>query len=301
MLFGRLTPPKRLYALLSLAIVPILLWICLCRPSSECLNITFIDVGQGDSAVIRTPTGRTILIDGGGRPGDPYSDAIGPKVVEPVLRSYGISRIDMMVLSHPHDDHLKGLLTVLRDFKVDRVLDPGIPHPSICYQEFLSIIDERHIEYHRALRGQKIDFGDGVTAEVLHPRLPLMEGTRDDTNNNSIVLRFSYDHWKVLFTGDASEAAEADILSARLNPHSDVLKVGHHGSATATSDEWLDAVRPRVAVISVGRRNTFGHPAPSTLRRLDQHGVKVFRTDRNGAVSIRLCKGSDRITIVTNR
>lgn len=297
----RLNPYRRKIAFSSTAIVLLIALLVILRPGHQSLLLTFIDVGQGDSAIVRTPGGRTVLIDGGGNPGNPDSDVIGPRVVEPLLRRYGISRIDLVVLTHPHDDHLKGLLAILKDFKVDEVLDPGIPHRSHGYREFLLDVREKHISYHRAVRGQVINFGDGVTASVLNPRRPMLEGTADDTNNNSIVLQFRYGHWKALFTGDAGAEAEEDMLSSGKDVRSDVLKVGHHGSATSTSDLWLDAVHPRVAVISVGRRNAFGHPSVLTMDRLRKHGVRIYRTDRDGAVCVTIDRNKDNVGISIDR
>ena len=245
-------------------------------------------MGQGDSALVRTPSGRTILIDGGGRPEQDDTDIIGMKVIEPFLRRQIVNRIDIVVLTHPHDDHIQGLIPVLRDFRVGMVLDPGIPHGSESYRRFLSMIQARHIPYRRAVRGQVISFGDGVEMGVLHPPPELL--ATDDENDNSAVLRFTYGKSAVLFTGDAGEDAESDILASGADLRSDVLKVGHHGSGSSSSLAWLDAVRPRLAVISVGATNPFGHPSPDVLARLSSRKVRVLRTDQCGAVTLSLSR-----------
>jgi len=252
------------------------------RPNSG-LRVVFLDVGQGDCAFVTTASGKTILIDGGGKPAED-EDTIGMKIVEPFLRSQGVNRIDMIVLSHPHDDHIRGLLCVLHDFRVGSVIEPHIPHNSKSYREFLKIVRERNITYRIAVRGQRIDFGDGTSAEVLNPPMPKLNGTRDDVNNNSCVIRFKYRGRSVLFTGDAGIEAEKDILSTGRALGSDVIKIGHHGSSTATGAEFLDAVHPKIAVISVGKYNHFGHPCPSIVRRLLDRGIKVYRTDRDGSL-----------------
>lgn len=226
-----------------------------------------------------------MLVDGGGRSDDPKTDIIGPRVVEPFLRREGVNKIDLVVLTHPHEDHVQGLVSVVRDFRVGMVLDPGIPQGSKAYQEFLETVQRRRVPYRRATRGQEIDFGDGVHARVLNPGTIRLVGTEDDTNNNSVVLRITYGKSAILLTGDAGAEAETDIMASGASLGSDVLKVCHHGSLTGTSDEWLDAVKPRIAVISVGK-NSFGHPSKEVVQRLAGRGIKVYRTDRDGAITV---------------
>ena len=260
-------------------------WVLTLRHKPENLTAVFLDVGQGDCIFMRTPSGRTVLVDGGGRSGDPKTDIIGPRVVEPFLRREAVNKIDLLVLTHPHEDHVQGLVSVVRDFRVGMVLDPGIPQGSQAYIEFGKIIKKRHIPYKLAVRGQEIDFGDGVCARVLNPGPNRLVGTEDDTNNNSIVLRVSYGKRAILLTGDIGEEAETDILRSGASLASDVLKVCHHGSVSGTTDEWLDAVKPRTAIISVGR-NSFGHPSQEVEERLAGRGIKVYRTDRDGAITV---------------
>ncbi len=249
--------------------------------------MVFLDVGQGDCTFIRTPSGRTMLIDGGGRPEDSDSDRLGMTVVEPFLRRQGVNRLDLVILSHPHDDHVQGLVPVVRDFRVGMVLDPGIPHGSKAYQRFLTTIHGQRIPYHQAVRCQVIDFGDGVRAQVLNPP-PGSAAESEDANDASAVIRFTYGTHAILMTGDAGTATESDILASGADLRSDVLKVGHHGSSYSTGDEWLSAVNPRIAVISVGRGNPFGHPSSKTLDQLSKHHAQVYRTDECGAVTVRI-------------
>lgn len=257
------------------------------------LTVTFIDVGQGDSMLIESPSGRKVLIDGGGRQENSSSTAItkedptGRSIVVPFLRKKGINELDLLILTHPHDDHVGGLPYVLEKIKVDRVLDSGQAQTSRGYTHFLQLIESKRIPYKIGRAGQIIDLGDGVRGYVLHPSEPLITGTDSDLNNNSIVVKLDYGRTSFLFMGDTEFEGEDRILSLGHSIRSDVLKVGHHGSRTSTSINFLEAVRPEYAVISVGARNKFGHPNLETLRRLGDYGVKVFRTDLNGAVIFR--------------
>jgi len=285
MLTGRIRLSKEWLALVSLAIIAVVIWLAALRNKPETLTAVFLDVGQGDCIFLRTPSGRTVLIDGGGRSDDPKTDIIGPRVVEPFLRREAVNKIDVVVLTHPHEDHVQGLVSIVRDFRVGMVLDPGIPHGSQAYQTFLKTIEKRHIPYQRACSGQEIDFGDGVRARVLNPPPSHLVGTEDDANNNSIVLRITYGKSAILLTGDIGQEAEMTILASGQNLKSDVMKVCHHGSVSGTTDMWLDAVRPSIAVISVGK-NSFGHPSQEVQDRLAGRGIKVYRTDRDGAITV---------------
>ena len=280
----KLRARKEWLAIVGLVVVTAGIWCGVLRNQHGVFRAVFLDVGQGDCVFVRTPGGRTVLVDGGGRKSEQSDgDAIGLRVVEPFLRREGVNRIDVLVLTHPHDDHVRGLIPVVRDFRVGMVLDSASPHGSESYRRFLSLVEARRISYRRAVRGQVIDFGDGVRAEVLNPAARPADRT-DDLNENSVVLRFTYGESSMLLTGDAGKDAERDILASGANVRSDLLKIGHHGSDSGTSDDWLEAVRPKFAVISVGKNNPFGHPSRDVLDRLSARGGEVYRTDRDGAV-----------------
>ncbi len=281
-------------ALLALAAAWI--WTFALQPKSQSLTADFLDVGQGDCALIRTPSGRIMLVDGGGRAGESDSDKMGMSVIEPVLRRRGINRIDVVVLTHPHDDHLQGLVPVVRDFRIGMALDAGVAHGSQAYEKFLTTIENRRIPYRKVMRGMIVDFGDGVKAQVLNPPPQEPDTPLDEANDSSVVMRVSYGGRAIMLTGDAGTDTEADIIASGADLRSDVLKVGHHGSAYSTGDLWLQAVRPRYAVISVGRNNSFGHPAPVTLERLRSAGVQIYRTDKNGQVTVEITPQSCTIT-----
>ena len=244
----------------------------------RCLTVHFLDVGQGDAAALRTPNGRWIVIDGG--PRTPERDA-GRRVVVPFLRGQGVGRVAVVVATHGDADHLGGLPAVVEAFDPELVLEPGEPLGRPLYLEFLAGVEASGARWHAARAGDRIEV-DGVVLEVLSPdslwmRLPL------DVNDHGVVLRVRYGGVRLLFQADAGLPVEGRL--AGTVGAVDLLKVGHHGSRTATSDEWLDELAPREAVISVGRNNHYGHPAPEVLERLARHGVTVFRTDRSGTIT----------------
>ncbi len=244
------------------------------------LEVTVIDVGQGDSILIETPSGKKVLIDGG-------EEYAGKKIVVPFLRRKGVNRLDMVILTHPHSDHVGGLPEVLKAFKVESVLDAGIPHTSSYYKNFLKLIEENKIKYKVARIGDILDFQDGVKSSIYAPSEPLLEGTNSDLNNNSIVMRLTYGEFSILLTGDMEREGEERLLKRGVYLKSNILKAGHHGSNTSSSRDFLARVKPKVAVISVGVDNKFGHPGRKTLERLKQAKIQVLRTDKDGAIVIR--------------
>jgi competence protein ComEC len=237
------------------------------------LEVHFIDVGQGNSALVRYGN-KSILIDGG-------SIDAGPRVAS-YLKSQGISTIDVLVSTHPHADHIGGLLTVLEEFPVKVVYDSGQPHTTQTYEEYLTLIDQKNIRYIVPERGDTIDAGSGVTVHVLSPPPEGIDG--DDLNENSIVLKITFGDTSFLLASDTGFPAEDALLSSGADLRSDVLKVGHHGSKYSSGKAFLKAVDPKYAVIEVGANNPYGHPAPETLARLETAGAKVYRTDRDGNI-----------------
>jgi competence protein ComEC len=266
-------------AVLVLAVVSILLWNAALSSATRGLTITVLDVGQGDSILVESPSGKRMLIDGG-------VEKMGQRVVVPFLLKKGINKLDMLVLTHPHDDHLGGLPAVLTKIKVNTVLDPGFIYKSKSYRRFLDLIEKNKIKYQMARGGQVIRFGENVKAQILHPTMPFLGDTNSDANNCAIVFRMQYGEFSMLFTGDNEREGEERILEMFPESYlsSTILKVGHHGSRTSTSDRFLAAVNPKIAVISCGKHNKFKHPHKSTLQRLK--GIRTYRTDQHGAITI---------------
>jgi len=278
------SPRRRWTVMARLAFVATLLvwsasFVALRRLSDcRCLTVSFLDVGQGDAVALRTPAGRWLLIDGG--PRGPQGDA-GRRIVVPFLRAQGAAQLAAVVATHAHLDHYGGLPAVLDAFDPAFVLEPGQPVPDAGYLGFLGAVESDGAQWRPARRGDRIEL-DGVTIEVLSPDSAWAAG-QTDINEQSVVLLVTYGKTRVLLAGDAGMPTEAH-LAGRVG-HVTLLKVGHHGSRGATSDRWLDELQPGDAVISVGARNRYGHPAPETLARLRAHGVTVLRTDEQGTIT----------------
>ena len=253
--------PKR-WVIIPLIVAAALIWLAvIASPGDERLEVSFLDVGQGDAILIETPSGQQILVDGG-----PDPDKICLELGEE-LHSWDKS-LDLLVLTHAEEDHLLGLVEVLTRYNVGQVLESGLEKDTLAYEEWLRLIDEKDIERTIATAGQRIELSDGIEIEILHPQEKLMEGTESDVNNNSVVLRLYWNEVSFLLTGDIFHEAEREILHNGYELDSTILKVAHHGSASSTLPHFLTAVDPQVAVVCVGE-NTFGHPSSEVTERLE--------------------------------
>jgi competence protein ComEC len=262
------------------------------RWSAGKLELTVLDVGQGDSLFVVSPHGRTILIDGGGAfggfTGHELHNGIDPgeEAVSPYLWSRGFQKLDVVALTHAHQDHIGGLAAILDNFRVGTLwIGREVESPALANLEKLA--RERKIPVVREIRGNAISW-DGVETEFLWPEVAPDEIGPGPKNNDSLVLRLKFGERALLLPGDAEKQAESAMLDENNEAllHADVLKVGHHGSKNSTMPVFLAAVHPRVAVISAGEDNPYGHPHPELLERLEAAGVRTLRTDRDGAVHI---------------
>ena len=266
--------------------------------AAENLTAHFIDVSQGDSILLQFNE-KSLLIDGG-------PPEMGPRLEE-YLREQNVSHLDLLILTHPHDDHIGGLIAVLADLPVKKAIDNGENDSSLIYKRFRALIEKKNISYAPAYAGQEIDLDPALKIEVLWPprggisnrtklsRHPSMKNPWEsivvralsgDMNQNSLVLRITYDRISLLFMADADTVVEKSLVSSGINLSSQILKVGHHGGTSASSPEFLEKVRPAVSVISVGEGNYYGYPTERTLSNLQAVGSGVYRTDTCGDIKI---------------
>ena len=253
------------------------------RRASPDLKVTVIDVGQGESILLEFPGRRVMLIDGGGLPGSAFD--VGERVVSPVLWRKGIKRIDALVLTHAHPDHLAGLVAVARNFRIGELWQ-GLPAPDEGLAAAFGRALGPRVPRRRVGRGDRFREGP-VTIEVLNPPRGGGAAARPAANEDSIVLRVTFGGVSFLLMGDTGAATERALLASGDALAATVLKAGHHGSAASTSRDFLDAVRPRLVLISVGEGNTYGFPGREVLARAAAAGAEVLRTDLDGAVECR--------------
>ncbi|HLD85859.1 MAG TPA: ComEC/Rec2 family competence protein [Patescibacteria group bacterium] len=244
--------------------------------SNHLLTVTFFDVGQGDAALIRTPQDQTILIDGG--PDRTILTKLGESL--PWTRR----TIDLVILSHPHADHVAGLNYVLARYRVRHVLMTGAIHTTPEYLKFLELLKNKEVPVTIAQAGQVIELNGGVSVEVLWPFKSMVGERVDDLNTTSIVNRVVYKATAVLFTGDTPKENEAALLNSGSDLTAQILKVAHQGSRTSSSEEFIKAVAPEVAVIPVGQ-NSYGHPHAEVVERLKKLVEVVLRTDAEGDIT----------------
>lgn len=244
--------------------------------SNHLLTVTFFDVGQGDAALIRTPQDQTILIDGG--PDRTILTKLGESL--PWTRR----TIDLVILSHPHADHVAGLNYVLARYRVRHVLMTGAIHTTPEYLKFLELLKNKEVPVTIAQAGQVIELNGGVSVEVLWPFKSVVGERVNDLNITSIVNRVVYKATAVLFTGDTPKENEAALLNSGSDLTAQILKVAHQGSRTSSSEEFIKAVAPEVAVIPVGQ-NSYGHPHAEVVERLKKLVEVVLRTDAEGDIT----------------
>lgn len=239
--------------------------------ASSQLQVHFLDVGQAESILIKTPAGQAVLVDGGG-------NTTGPGVVD-YLKKQGVKELAAVVATHPHEDHIGGLDDVLKSFPVFAVYLPKVGHTSRSFQDFLAAVKASGARRVEAKAGVSLDL-PGIDGRFLAPGGERYEGL----NDYSAVLKITYGQTAFLLTGDVEGPAEKAMLGRQADLRADVLKVAHHGSTSSTTAELLRVVNPRYAVISAGAGNDYGHPHKKTLDRLAREKVEVYRTDQSGTI-----------------
>ena len=250
------------------------------------LKINFIDVGQGDSCLITTPQNKKVIVDSGGS----ESYDVGKNVLLPYLLDKRITKIDYIMISHFDTDHCKGFEYVLENIKVKNVIISKQCETSENFKQIMKIIRKKRINLIIVQKETKIKIDNFTTVDILSPQ---SENIADNMNDNSIVAKFEAYNFSILFTGDASEKIEKELIKEKINLKSDILKVSHHGSKTGTSEEFLKSVKPKIALIGVGENNKFGHPTKDVIKRLTENKIKIYRTDTDGEIRIKIKKSKN--------
>lgn len=242
------------------------------------LRITFFDIGQGDSVFIEAPNGNQVLIDGG--PSDSVLASLGRTM------PFWDHSIDLLILTHPHADHLDGLLEVLKRYDIGMVLESDANYSTPEYKEWHDLILKKHIPIIRALRGERVLLGLNEYIDILAPYEDFEGRSLKNVHDSMVVGMLHYASTTVLLQGDAEKKLESRLVQDAADGalHADILKVGHHGSKTSSGDIFLKAVSPIFAVISVGRHNRYGHPHQEVIDRLHSFGINIFRTDEGGDI-----------------
>lgn len=263
--------------------------------SNDNLTLVFIDVGQGDSILIILPNKNTLLIDGG-------EQESSDEVLE-VLQQYNLNHIDVVIATHPHADHIGGLIDVINTIDVGQILDSGQVHTTQTFEDLLDAIDNALIPLTSVREGGTINLDPTVKIEILNPPESLVDGAdnEEEFNDNSVVLKLTYGEFTALLTGDMEQTNEARLVSENASILDvDLLKAGHHGSRTSSSSTFLDAVSPQVVIISLGDGNTYGHPHEEALQRIAAAGTThILRTDIDGTITV-TTTGNDEYTIKTS-
>ena len=305
--------------LIGLTVVAIWVWDAAWQEDGKLLEVTFLDVRQGDAAFIRLPDGKTMLIDGGRNflfgyqgsyriePKDTKNLKFlafdtGERILSPFLSYEGIGKLDLLVLSHPDNDHGGGLYYILHEYDVKRVL--GVPHldlPPITHRVLHELIDGKGIPHELGYAGE-INLSSTAKLELLHPFDKASTNLTDrDINDDSLVLKLSYGEVDVLFTGDIERDAEKRLVESGMDLEAEILKVPHHGSKTSSSPEFLSLVRPEFGIFSLGARNPYKFPPRQILRRYRNFGCEVLRTDELGAITLKTDGSRCWITHHANR
>ncbi len=242
--------------------------------AGETMAVHFIDVGQGDSTIIQLPNGENMLIDAGNN-GD-------IKIIQPYLEKLGVEKIDYLIGTHPHADHIGAMDDVIKNYEIGELYMPKAQANTKTYRDVLTAIADKGLIVKTAKSGVVIFDKDGVKAEMLAP----CSETYKDLNNYSAVIKLTYNNTAFLFEGDAEDVSENEILQSGADVRADVIKAGHHGSSSSSTQAYIDAVKPTYAVISCGADNDYGHPHRETVATFNDKGIEMLRTDIDGSIVI---------------
>ena len=271
----------------ALFLIAGVVWIFVFKESAqgEFLKINFLDVGQGDAIFIETMNKKQMLIDGG--PDLSVLEKLG-KII-PFYDRY----IDLVLLTHPEQDHLNGLIEVIKRYDVGAIITTGIIRDTSQYQEWIKIIKQKNIPIYIAEVGGVVDFRNNINLNILYPFENMNNKKLADSNNYSIVSKLNYNNFDLLLTGDIEKSVENKLIKAKTDLDADILKVAHHGSKTSTSENFLKAVNAIMAIIEVGKDNRYGHPHQEVVERLKN--LDIFQTGKDGSIEI-LTNGQKIIT-----
>ena len=281
---------NQLKILIGLLIIALIVWfLVLNQRPGRILETDFLDVGQGDAVLIKTPKGQTVLIDGG--PDNKVLEKLS-KYLQPLQK-----RIDIIILTHPHADHVTGLIEVLRRYSVGLVILNGVYLKTDNYDQFLNAIEDNKVKVLIAEAGEAIHFDKDLEFDILSPNknpagLAFNKNSEsfgtagNDVNDTSIVGKLIFNDFSIMFMGDATSKIENQILAYGDNLKSDILKVGHHGSKYSSFPIFLKTVAPKAGIIEVGAKNFYGLPSQAALSRFKMFGANIFRTDQNGDIRV---------------
>ncbi len=281
---------NQLKILIGLLIVALVVWfLVLNQRPGRILETDFLNVGQGDAILIKTPKGQTVLIDGG--PDNKVLEKLG-KYLQPLQK-----RIDIIILTHPHADHVSGLIEVLRRYSVGLVILNGVYLKTDNYDQFLNAIEDNKVKVLIAEAGEAIHFDKDLEFDILSPNknpagLVFNKNSEgfgsgsNDVNNTSIIGKLIYNNFSIMFMGDATSKIENQLLSYGDSLKSDILKIGHHGSKYSSFTNFLKTVAPKAGIIEVGAKNFYGLPSQAALSRLGMFNVNIFRTGQNGDIRV---------------